>query len=1075
MAEQQDDKSKPLLAGVAVLVTLFGGLLVYHDITLKTSRPIDKEKANHLFLDEGQVPARLWQDPFEAVETYELNEAKRRKDLGQPSPPPNVDAHIEKIRQIIIVSPKLLVLPVFMDGSPYSSGAENRLNDRYAVVSALGAAGYRPESGENVRFFKYALSGNRPGENLTDDGEKQDAEPNENNITTIPVELFIPKKKEPDKQNVMVLWLKEQELGGTRLRHLHTLLEKLEAGASPGKSEQDKSKIELTYKVLGPRFSTGLSAMLKDLQTASTDIPPDSPIRSAEFYSPWATTDDSFLLPQPPDPSGEFSTSLHSKTINEICPNIKLIRTIKTDAALVEQLLQEMGRRQVALRSCADKDCNPRVALISEWDTLYGRALPCTFAAAVMNGGSVNTSQEPAIDINKRCRDPLPKWISHHSYLAGLDGELPAKSNDKQASETQAKNMAEHGNQRVEQEAAERPEGRSQLDYVRRLAASLKQEQDKNGEKGEFKAIGVLGGDVYDKLLILQALRPTFPRAIFFTTDLNARLTYPAEWEWTRNLIVASNFGLELREELQTLIPPFRDSYQTSVFYAALWALGHFVPENNANCPDCFFQVRGDKETAKFSTDVKPRLYEIGRHGAFDISTDPHPLRPDYASIHPARPDLVFTDEMLKKTELGVLTAAFFIIGTMLLSSTITAIVIKITKSRTFWIITTLAAATGYGVAQWMILKVPMAANEPFAISDGISAWPAMIIGLLALFMSIGFLWYCWKMLKDNENALTHEFALESKTFEERDGIPGGKSSDKPRNFRASASTVLAQALQRFVGLHVWRPNTTGHVEADRLWHHYMALGNLKNVAARALPQLLVALSIPFLLMELFGFPNTPCRGTACFTINNVVIFVTVPAMVVLMFYVVDATRLCRRWVDCIGHNKVYWSDEIFRRKPAIQHGDKENVGEWLGIELIARRTEVIGNFIYFPFIILVILGITRRGYFDNWDFPLALVLIFIIDGIIIFVNALALRRSAEIAKREAIKRFESRLIPLSDQIPEEIKQRQQIEWTVNQIRNNQRGAFLPFTQHPIFGAAIALPSGGYGLVVLLEYLATGF
>ena len=77
----------------------------------------------------------------------------------------------------------------------------------------------------------------------------------------------------------------------------------------------------------------------------------------------------------------------------------------------------------------------------------------------------------------------------------------------------------------MEQNAGQRPEGRGQLDYVLRLAAALKEEEAKNGE--EFRAIGVLGSDVYDKLLILQALRPTFPRAIFFTTDLNARLGLP--------------------------------------------------------------------------------------------------------------------------------------------------------------------------------------------------------------------------------------------------------------------------------------------------------------------------------------------------------------------------------------------------------------------------------------------------------------------------------------------------------------------------------------------------------------------
>ena len=51
----------------------------------------------------------------------------------------------------------------------------------------------------------------------------------------------------------------------------------------------------------------------------------------------------------------------------------------------------------------------------------------------------------------------------------------------------------------------------------------------------------------------------------------------------------------------------------------------------------------------------------------------------------------------------------------------------------------------------------------------------------------------------------------------------------------------------------------------------------------------------------------------------------------------------------------------------------------------------------------------------------------------------------------------------------------QELEWVIQTIKNNHRGAFLPFTQHPVFGAAVALPSGAYGVVLLAEYLATGF
>ena len=44
----------------------------------------------------------------------------------------------------------------------------------------------------------------------------------------------------------------------------------------------------------------------------------------------------------------------------------------------------------------------------------------------------------------------------------------------------------------------------------------------------------------------------------------------------------------------------------------------------------------------------------------------------------------------------------------------------------------------------------------------------------------------------------------------------------------------------------------------------------------------------------------------------------------------------------------------------------------------------------------------------------------------------------------------------------------------VELIEQTRDGAFLPFTQHPLFGA-IALPTGGTGLVFLLDYLATLF
>src|SRR4051794_4659195 len=153
MAEQRGVKSKFPLTGLFALLAMISGLLFYEGISLKTSRPVDKEQAANIFLKKGQVQSRLWQDPFEAGDAHRKREQKL---TGQPEDKQDrhtLDKLIEALDQSGISG--LRILPVFVDGSPYVNGGESRLNDRYAVVSALGAADYVPESGEYIRFFEW--------------------------------------------------------------------------------------------------------------------------------------------------------------------------------------------------------------------------------------------------------------------------------------------------------------------------------------------------------------------------------------------------------------------------------------------------------------------------------------------------------------------------------------------------------------------------------------------------------------------------------------------------------------------------------------------------------------------------------------------------------------------------------------------------------------------------------------------------------------------------------------------------------------------------------------------------------
>src|SRR2546428_133004 len=108
------------------------------------------------------IPARLWQDPFEATETV-------RRDLSGSDPQsPVMNAALRDSIPIknfiwlhttkdavllpdgtfdyLQVKNKVLFLFVSLPSESYPEAGEQRIRDRVAVVSALSTAGYRPEN-----------------------------------------------------------------------------------------------------------------------------------------------------------------------------------------------------------------------------------------------------------------------------------------------------------------------------------------------------------------------------------------------------------------------------------------------------------------------------------------------------------------------------------------------------------------------------------------------------------------------------------------------------------------------------------------------------------------------------------------------------------------------------------------------------------------------------------------------------------------------------------------------------------------------------------------------------------------
>src|SRR5205823_2125974 len=113
--------------------------------------------------------------------------------------------------------------------------------------------------------------------------------------------------------------------------------------------------------------------------------------------------------------------------------------------------------------------------------TIYGRALPLTFAANVIDLRKAaspgeehhrgTTKEFPGIVKQLQSEPGLwPNNIHLSSYLRGVDGRLPGEIPPKEEP-GQEKDKAK------EREHLERPEGPSQLDYMPRLALELREHE----------------------------------------------------------------------------------------------------------------------------------------------------------------------------------------------------------------------------------------------------------------------------------------------------------------------------------------------------------------------------------------------------------------------------------------------------------------------------------------------------------------------------------------------------------------------------------------------------------------------
>ncbi|UQS87888.1 hypothetical protein M5C90_19050 [Pseudomonas chlororaphis subsp. piscium] len=297
---------------------------------------------------------------------------------------------------------------------------------------------------------------------------------------------------------------------------------------------------------------------------------------------------------------------------------MKLLRTVSHDGTMTRLLLEELKLRRVdpaAGVQCREgapqlvgTHCDARgwprlnrIALVSEWDSFYSRALIESFKSKVAEDAHLDGKDQAAVN----------DWVLRFSYLRGMDGRLPEEAASANKAPASEDNKNSKDKNTLDLSPLERSDGNSQLDYLRRLADHIAREDEAYRRKGTsgIGAIGVLGADTYDKLLVLQALKGRMPNKVFFSTNLDARMLQRGQAQTTRNLVLAAPYGLTLTRALQQDVPPFRDSLQSAVFIAVLAA--------QAPQPYEAKRAKFDYATSEL---LSPGIYEVGISGFIPLS-----------------------------------------------------------------------------------------------------------------------------------------------------------------------------------------------------------------------------------------------------------------------------------------------------------------------------------------------------------------------------------------------------------------------------------------------------------------------
>lgn len=1059
-SKENNGNSSVSIVAIALLLLSATGTLIE---PLISGRPDDPglnspKQAKNVELNE----TRLWQDPID------LKNNQFAQESWDPCAYTNV---LQQELKNFYRYRDFSVVAISISGSSYYEIAETRRRNRFAVVSALNAKKYYPGNGEQLGYYRLKSE--------TERCDKKDS------MDFVPYEWF--DHEEIKSSSVLVIWLDESRIKKTTdstdsyRDFIDRLIKEIKNEQQAVLIENGQKGSDFDFKLIGPSGTSLLVDLVRSdpiyypnfrVFAYSATTPDQKIIRSLQASCsriikkdrPWyCLSSDEELKQESEKPESERL----EKGLRAALEDRKIIRSIGTDDQLAKALLWELWHRGInnnhEIYDFSRKQrCEDGLVLVTELDTLYARSLTHYLSHNHFWGHCAKTGGDPP--------------VRSFAYLRGIDGKMPNISS-KSAEDKSAKDNNKNTPMQWDDSPPEHAEGRNQFDYLRRLSDTIAElDQNSGFAKNGVKAIGILGSDVYDKLIILQALRTRFKDKLFFTTDLDARYLHADQLKWTQNLIIASNFDFTLHSDWQGKSMPFRDSYQTSIYHSVLLALDEIHDEPNEL--DGTFSGRSQSQD--------PQIFEIGRTRAIhldspsvdDLGKWSHCLnsldfertsvtkcnsidttyktfeiasiireiktQPDYSLQQASR------IEIIQRTIYILVACALIFLGHTALTHRLglsdrqSFVTYDFLKLRSWVAILALTLIILVCVHAFIHEDV----FEPFIWSEGISVWPNLIIRMTGIFIILLLSWMFYNKLQNCRKEVTTSFftALGYVT----------ESGEKRRNIPIKNEVRVP-------------------------WEKYLCIIHNPKMCwgIQIATAIAVTLTLSFLTLndfKAFGSLNFPYRGELAYILHMILLLIQFWILWNLIFWIAFEAKACGRFIERISYIqsndtesiRELWPSKILDKYQRETGVSCLHLNRYVQFQIIVRITNCISRLVYLPLGMILTILIGRSRIFDQFGIPLSLIIVFSVAIIYLFAVLYQLRQSAEILRSNLKEDYQSQQVVF--RTAQQKEEEAQIDRLMGLIRNERRGIYANFGHQPAF-AALLLPFGGMSGVQILEYL----